>query len=371
MACTPLLALAQNSPSKFIIKGKIADYNAPAKVYLNYVDSGKVKRDSAVLKNGEFEMTGHAPESPSVSNFFFSKTGEARKAEVTYLFLEQGTIMVSGAADDVSKFVITGTPANNDYTEYKKQAKPVAAIEQQLTARYKNVSEEQAKSKAFKAGIDSLNQVRAEIRTPIVIKFVSTHPDSFVSLNLLSSLINTQPKSVTLPLFNQLSPVVKASAQGKYVEDHISKAQNVAIGAIASDFTLPDTEGKMVSLSSFRGKYVLIDLWASWCGPCRAENPNVVKVYNKYKDKNFTIIGVSLDREKDKAAWLAAIKKDGLTWTQVSDLKYWDSAVAKAYGVEAIPQNFLLDPQGKIIAKNLRGDDLDQKVAEVTAGINN
>ncbi|MEZ2441938.1 redoxin domain-containing protein [Chitinophaga sp. RCC_12] len=137
----------------------------------------------------------------------------------------------------------------------------------------------------------------------------------------------------------------------------------VKVGQVAPDFSLPDPSGKMISLSSFRGKYVLVDFWASWCGPCRQENPNVVKAYQQYKGKNFTILGVSLDKTKDK--WQEAIKADGLAWNHVSDLKFWDSAVVPLYGLNAIPTNFLLDPQGKVIASNLRGPALEAKLQEV------
>jgi peroxiredoxin len=157
----------------------------------------------------------------------------------------------------------------------------------------------------------------------------------------------------------------------KDFDDQVAKMnqqQNAAApqkwtGKPAPDFTLPDVNGKQIALSSFKGKYVLVDFWASWCGPCRGENPNVVAAYNKFKDKNFTILGVSLDEKKD--AWEAAIKKDGLAWSHVSDLKYWSSSVVPLYGIDGIPYNVLVDPQGTVIGESLRGPELEEKLQEV------
>ncbi len=142
-------------------------------------------------------------------------------------------------------------------------------------------------------------------------------------------------------------------------------AKKTGIGATALEFTQNDTLDIPVSLSSFRGKYVLLDFWASWCGPCRAENPNLVKSFNHYKDKGFNVLSVSLDKPGNKDLWMKAIHDDKLTWTHVSDLAFWNNAVAKMYGINSVPSNFLIDPQGKIVGRNLRGEELNKKLAEI------
>ncbi|ACU62575.1 peroxiredoxin family protein [Chitinophaga pinensis] len=199
------------------------------------------------------------------------------------------------------------------------------------------------------------------------INFIRQHPDYMVSLDALKDVIGPLPDNIKSynALYNGLKKNIRQSEAGINTKKMIDKYMTVRVGAIAPAFTAPDTSGQNISLKDYRGKYVLIDFWASWCGPCREENPAVVKAYQQYKDKNFDILSVSLDQPGKRAEWIKAIQKDGLSWQHVSELKYWDSNVAKLYAIRSIPQNFLVDPKGKIIAKDLRGEALATKLEEI------
>ncbi|AMR31404.1 hypothetical protein A0256_08180 [Mucilaginibacter sp. PAMC 26640] len=363
LALFPAMLFAQDT--KFTVQGNVGTVGAPAKVYLQYRKDKKTVIDSAVLKDGKFSFTGNAGTTPASGYLLFNAKGTGMNGTRDYksIYIEPGVVNVS-ATDAIADAKVDGPKTNQENALYQAALKPVNDGYTAMEAKEKAAGD-QAKTPEFIKQAKLDEKAIDEKEKAINKQFITAHPDSYISLNALQSFTYSADYVDIAPLYENLSPAIKASEGGKAFGEMLPKLKAVALGATAPEFAEADTAGKVVSLSSFRGKYVLIDFWASWCGPCRAENPNVVKAYNQYKAKNFTIVGVSLDRPNAKENWLKAIHKDGLAWTQLSDLKFWDSKAAGMYGVRAIPQNFLLDPNGKIIGKNLRGDDLDAKLAEL------
>ncbi len=359
----PISLMAQKG--NYTLKGQIGNLNAPAKVYLSYRTANVTVIDSTTITNGQFEFKGTVND-PIQANLIINRTGpgiRSKKSEYVSLYLEAGNIKIS-SPDSLEKVKITGSKINTDNEKLKLALKP---NDQKLSAyitEYRAIPAEKKKDEAIQAELDKKYNAIDEEKKQILLTYIKANPKSFVSLSALKRYAGSVPDYAdAAPLFNTLSEEVKRTITGKEYATYLEKIKAISIGAIAPEFSQNDPDGNVIKLSDFKGKYLLIDFWASWCGPCRAENPNVVKAYAKYHEKGLEILGVSLDTKKE--AWTKAIGEDKLTWKHVSDVKGWDNEVAGLYAVRAIPQNVLIDANGKIIGKNLRGDALEVKLAEL------
>ena len=350
---------------KFSIAGKLGDAANDKMVVLSYVNKeGKNAKDSALVKKGKFTLNGTTAygNKAYLSLVPVQKDSTKKRTQPDYqqFYLEKGNYKVV-SADSLSKATITGTKVQSDYLEFNTKTNALLTQWQQITQRFQKAM---AKKDSFE-----MKAIQAEAR-PLHAKleatldsFIYSHPDSYVSLDLVADNKTSVIDPETFdPFYKALSPRVLNSFTGKRITEKYEKAKQTFVGK-AFDFTQEDVAGNPFKLSSLRGKYVLVDFWASWCGPCRAENPNLLKAYQELKDKNFEIVSISLDENKN--AWLKAVEKDALPWKQVSDLKGWKNEVAIKYGVTAVPQNLLINPEGVIVAKNLRGEGLTEKLTAV------
>lgn len=359
----PTVLLAQSGT--YTLNGKVGTLSAPAKAYLMYSNAAGRQTDSITMTNGAFTFSGTVDE-PKSAYLIISKSGSGtRSNDVHYIdiYLEAGKISVT-SPDSIDDAKVTGGPMNTDNGKLKLAMTSVNAEMAQLNKDYYGATDEQRKSKDFSDAIQKRSEAIGKEQKDVYLAFIKANPNSQMSLFALKNYGGSIPDvNEVEPVFNSLSAQVKASKMGMDYAASLEKMKKTAVGALAPDFTMADTAGKPVALHDFKGKYVLVDFWASWCGPCRMEYPYLHQAYDKFKDKGFTIIGISIDDKRD--LWINSIAENKFPWIEVSDLKGRQNEVARLYGISAIPQSFLLDPNGVIIAKNLRGDDLIQKLSEV------
>ncbi|HEY4154895.1 MAG TPA: TlpA disulfide reductase family protein [Puia sp.] len=348
------VARAQNAkPAGFTIHGQIKGLPEKSAVFITDANKPTDTLARTTVKNGVFILKGQVTE----PNLYEVNFNTAKKK--TILFIGNENIKMEGAVDDLSLLKVTGSSSQDDFMAFQREFNPYFASLNSLS-KLANSPEGAPRRDSIAGAYSSISGV---IESKID-SFIQQRKSSFVSPFIL--VVTNQLSGDPLLLerrYQTLSPAVQGSMYGKYLNEQIETSKIGAVGSEAIDFTQNDTAGNPVSLSSYKGKYVLLDFWASWCQPCRMENPNVLAAYGKFKSKNFTILGVSLDKTRD--SWLRAIHDDKLAWVQVSDLKFWNNDAAAKYRIQQIPQNFLIDPNGKIVGKNLRGPELDERLCEL------
>lgn len=334
---------------KYFIKGTLNEPNAPVKIYFS---TGSTT-DSTLLVNGKFSFEGKLtnPFKGTIYTAEINSKEKYPKREYLSFYVDEGVTTLYGLRT-IKTALVKGGKTQREYQKLQDSLQWIRDL-------YDNISSIVRSSVAddtTKARVQGLYKILYPKSDAIEYQFIKNHPSSVVSWDIVSNRGVIINPDLLEPLFNLLSKDLQESEKGKLLKERIETAKRFKIGNPAIDFTINDSLGNPVSLSSYKGKYVLLDFWASWCGPCRAENPNMLKTYTNLKDKNFEILGVSLDEKRDR--WLKAIEEDKLPWKQVSDLKGF-TTIAKIYDIRAIPQNYLIDPEGKIIAKNIRGENME------------
>ena len=352
------IIISCKSGNDFTIDGTI-DADDGSKVYILQADQNNQPfvKDSTVIKNSKFEFSGQAA-TPEISYFQV----EGVNGYVLSI-IEAGKINAEIYTDNLTTSLVTGTRSNNDFNKYRDETKS-------LVENINNLASDQQQA-IFNNNIELASKLRKDIsrnEQEIMLyewDFIINNEDSYMSALLLEVFMveNKVNKDSIIEVYNTFSNRIKISNVGKNIADLLRQYEDpINVGELAPDFTAPSPNGDNITLSKelLKNKVTLIDFWAAWCRPCRIENPNLVRLHKKYKDSGFDIIGVSLDRTREQ--WEQAIKDDNLSWTQVSNLNFWNDPVARRYSIRAIPQSYLLNQDGLVMGKNLRGEALEARI---------
>ena len=362
----------QEKRTDYVINGNAEDVYNGIRVYLKEADgNGKeIVKDTAIVMNGKFTMKGVVTE-PNIHSI----TVDGTPGKVVFM-LENSEIDIDINKKILAESKVTGSDSNDDFLAFQNGMKDIRTQGMELMRKHDELNIQEG-TKASDSFTNALNELREKL-TNHPIKFAKENNDSHFSLDIIRMEISRPNADVVkyMEVYDNLSPRLKTSEKAKEIKEQLDelykeyeRVAHLEVGNPAPNFKAPTPDGDMVSLDDLRGKVTIIDFWAAWCGPCRRENPNVVRIYEKYHEKGLEIIGVSLDGQSrqpnPKKAWLEAIESDKLTWNHVSNLKYFNDPVAKLYNIQAIPATYILDSKGTIVAKNLRGKALEDKIQEL------
>jgi len=353
------LLLSCSKKDGYVIQGDIEGLSAPIDIYMLEAVGGKyVAMDSARSEDGHFEFRGTF----TYPKFIYLRLGKDQK--VINFYAENAEINIKSDINDLSETVVRGSDINDQLTDYTEMLQPYDDEYNNLVQQYRQAQSEgntAAKDRVLQ-DIDALDARQTEK----IYEFLGKDVSDFLKLFIIENYLSYKLDSPGLDsLLSAIDPAARLTPGYERLAERLTVLRRVAVGQPALHFALEDPSGDPVPLSNFEGKYLLIDFWASWCQPCREENPKVVKLYEEFNDRGFEILGVSLDQSRER--WLSAIEQDGLTWAHVSDLQGWQSAAGRLYGVNAIPHTVLINPEGMIIAKNLKTEELRERLNELLA----